>query len=105
MRAILHLGSDISRVQTWGSAELKSFSVESLKPFLEAAGDIKGDLMVFLLDEPGKATNITGSLLSVKLNIESVIVSSVSWGEYFCNIRLVGKLALDLVMNIFFGSC
>ena len=98
MRAILHLGSDISRVQTWGSAELKSFSVESLKPFLEAAGDIKGDLMVFLLDEPGKAGNIAGRLLGVKLYVESLIVLDISWREHFYNIWLVRKLAFQFIV-------
>ena len=105
MRAIGHLGSDITRVKTRGSAELKSFSVESLKPLLEAAGDIQRDLMIIFLYEPGKAGNIVGRVLSVKLYVESVIVFCIGWGEYFHNSRLVRKLALKLTVNKFSGSC
>ena len=96
MRAIGHLGSDITRVKTRGSAELKSFSVESLKPLLEAAGDIQRDLMIIFLYEPGKAGNIVGRLLSVKLYIESVVVFGIGWGKHLHNSRLVRELALKL---------
>ena len=97
MQAIFNFCFYISWAETWCSSKDPSMFIKGSKSGLETPRYVNRDLMVWFPDDFGKSCYIGGSNLVFKLNIESVIVRAVSWGEHLHNVGDI--LALQLTIN------